>query len=258
MNMKQLTLRSFAAVLAIIATLSLPVLGAFAATSPKQACGHDISCIKQKGDQKIQERLDALQQLISRAQANKTITTDEHNDIVNNINEATKGLNQLKTKLDGETTEAAARQDYHDIFAQYYIFWIALPRERHQLLLDDMAQISAKLQSAEGNLQSAIDTAKSKGQDVTQEQNQLNEIKSLLSDAATQSNAANKLLDQLTVTNVSTRTQTIAALNTDCKAERADLVKAAADRKAILAELKGQTSPSTTPTSTATDTTSAS
>ncbi len=143
--------------------LCLPAT-AFAAsptTTPK--CGAtDTHCWITLGDQLISNRQTALTNLgnkVTEHLNDKLITSDQANALQSDISTNASGLTALQTKLNGETNAGAARQDVANIFLQFRIYAVVLPRDYRHLFLDVAINVDGKLRGLSDDLKEAIQHA---------------------------------------------------------------------------------------------------
>src|SRR5581483_5463440 len=141
------------------------------------------------------------------------------------------GLSNLKSKLDAETDAKAARQDVANIFLQFRIYAVVLPRDYRRIQMDVEINAKSLMQGVASTIKQAIGSAPAS------KQAQLN---ALFSDYQKQVAAAESQLDtaqqdfpamtpenfnQNRTSYESTRT----ALDNALKAARVDLHQAAKD-----------------------------
>lgn len=212
----------------------------------------DVKCVIAFGDLRIDERTAALSRLRDRANAQVAaghITTSQASAIQADVTSNQSGLTTLKSKLDAETDAAAARQDVRTIYTQFRIFAVVLPRDYHEIVLDIMTNVQAKMAGLEPKLQQAISSAPAS------EQQQLNALFSdftaRVTAASTQITNANGLVSYFTPDNFNSNQATYRAnwltFRSDILAGRADLRQAASDLHQMANILKSST-PSATPT----------
>jgi hypothetical protein len=215
----------------------------------------DVKCVIAFGDQRIDERTAALTKLNDKANAQVAaghITSSQASAIQADVTSNQSGLTALKSKLDAETDATAARQDVKTIYTQFRIFAVMLPRDYHEIVLDIMTNVQAKLVGLEPKLQQAIASAPA------DEQAQLNALYSdftaKLGAASTQITNANGMVSYFTPNNFDNNLATYGAnwlnFRSAVLAGRADLRQAASDLHQMAKILK----PSTTPAATATPT----
>jgi len=239
-------LRRFS-IIGVVAVLALGILvptTALAASAPSQKCAAgDVACVIAVGDQDIAARQTALTTLSGKitTQLNKnTITSDQANALQSDVTTNQNGLASLKTTLDAETTMQAARQDVHNIFFEFRIFAVVLPRDYHQLHLDVEINIKTKLKNLEPVLQQAISMAPSANQ--AQLNSLFSDFEAQVADSETQIDTVQTDLPSLTPANFNTNRTTYASTLTTLKAaEKAanqDLHQAGKDLNQITKLLK--------------------
>jgi len=232
----------FGATLALLLTAAVP---AIALAAPQDTrCGTDISCVKKFGDDAIAKRqtsLDAATTRINGFVSKNALTSTQAGPLLDQITTNKNGLASLKTKLDGETDITAARTDVKNIYLQFRIYAVFLPRTRHVVALDIMTNVDGKLTAAEPKIEDAISKAPAS------EQGQLNtlysDFKAQLKEAEAQIDGAQGQLPVLTPntynTDRATYDKAFAALHADTKAAHDALKKARDDLHQIAMILKG-------------------
>jgi len=232
----------FGATLALLLTAAIPAIALAAPQDTK--CGTDISCVKKFGDDAIAKRqtsLDAATTKINGFVSKNALTSTQAGPLLDQITTNKNGLASLKTKLDGETDITAARTDVKNIYLQFRIYAVFLPRTRHVVELDIMTNVDDKLTAAEPKIEDAISKAPAS------EQGQLNtlysDFKAQLKEAEAQIDAAQGQLPVLTPNTYNTDRATygkaFAALHADTKATHDALKKARDDLHQIAMILKG-------------------
>src|SRR5713226_4579065 len=160
------TLRRMPKRFAAIGILSLLALGAFipatalAAGPTSQKCAATgTHCWITLGDQLIAERQTSLTNLgskITRRLNDQLITSDQASVLQADVSTNASGLAALQTKLNAETNAPAARQDVVNIFLQFRIYAVVLPRDYRRLYLDIAVNVDAKLRGLSEKLKQAI------------------------------------------------------------------------------------------------------
>jgi hypothetical protein len=153
--------------------LAIPAT-AFAASPANTKCAaSDTQCWITQGDQLIAARQTSLTNLgnkVTERLNDNLITSDQANALQSDISTNASGLAALQTKLNAETNTAAARQDVANIFLQFRIYAVVLPRDYRRLYLDVAVNVDAKLRGLSGQLKQAIQGAPAS------EQGQLNTL----------------------------------------------------------------------------------
>ena len=142
--------------------LSIPAT-AFAASPTTTKCSaNDTQCWITLGDQLIAARQTALTNLgnkVTERLSEKLISSDQANALRSDISTNASGLTALQTKLNAETNAAAARQDVSNIFLQFRIYAVVLPRDYRRLYLDIAVNVDGKLRGLSDGLKEAIQGA---------------------------------------------------------------------------------------------------
>lgn len=231
--------------------LATPAVSAVSAAPNVTSCtATDVKCVIAFGDQRIDERTAALTKLNDRVNlqiAAGHITTSQVSAIQADVTSNKNGLTTLKGKLDAETDAAAARQDVRNIYSQFRIFAVVLPRDYHEVVLDSMTNVQAKLAGLEPKLQQAIASAPAG------EQQQLNTLYSdytaKVAAASTQITNANSLVSYFTPENFNSHRATYftnwLTFRSDILAGRADLRQGANDLHQMATILKSSSATAT-------------
>ncbi|WIG58236.1 MAG: hypothetical protein OJF49_000981 [Ktedonobacterales bacterium] len=212
-------------------------------------CAGNVKCIIGVGDALIAARqasLTALNARVTAALTAKRISSDQANALEADVSTNQTGLTNLKAKLDGDTDATTARTDVKNIFLQFRIYAVVLPRDYRTLFLDRMINLHDKLVGMEGKIADAISKAPA------DQQTQLNawftDYKNQLGDAESQIDAAQGELPQLTPENFNNNQSAyltaLGNLKNDEKQAFTDLKNAGADLKNIVGMLKSDTSAS--------------
>src|SRR6266852_888483 len=176
---------------------------AFAATNSTHTCAPTgTQCYITAGDQFIALRQTALTALSGKVTARENqhlISSDQSNVLQSDISTNQSGLAALKSKLDAETNPQAARQDVVNIFFQFRIFAVVLPRDYRRLYLDIAVNIDIKLRSLGPRVQQAIKNAPAGEQ--AQLNTLFNDYKTELSTAEAQFDLAQAYFPALTPAN---------------------------------------------------------
>ena len=232
---RSLPLSALLGIVACVLMLPATTLTALAAPVAAPRCATtDTACVIAAGNLLIAGRLTALAKLgdsVSSEHNLKHITDDEANALLADVSTNETNLNTLKSKLDTETSAVAARLDVRNIFFEFRIYAVVLPRDYRQLHVDIERTVHDKLKDLEPQLQQAINNASSS------EQAQLN---ALFSDYKQQVAAAEPQIDTATATlptltpasynlNSSTYKANLKTVSDAEQAAHSDLQKAASD-----------------------------
>jgi hypothetical protein len=257
------------AMLGAVVALALAALipaTAFAQAQNATGCAGDVHCIITFGDKLIANRQASLTTLsgkITTQLNDKHITSDQASSLQAMVTEGQNDMTQAKTKLDADTTAAAARADVRAIFVNYRIYAVLIPKTTTKMLVDIMSNVDAKLRSLQPKIGQAIDNA---GADKDNLNQLYADYKAQLSEAESQLDAAQGQFNSLTVANYdndrSVFDTALKDLKSDEKTAHADLKKATGDlhqiNQIVKSEKGGTSSGSSAPAATATPTSAAS
>jgi hypothetical protein len=252
-------LAAVGAVSALALGIAAPVTAFAGPAGPAMPKICDLACVKSFGDARVADRIASLNDLNSRVSAQlsaKHITSDQAGAIQSDIQSNESGLNALKTKLDGETDVTAARADVKNIYEQFRIYIVVMPRDRGELWLGLEVNVQAKMQDGEAKIETAINGAPAGEQ--AQLNTLFNDYKTQVGDAQSQIQAAQGLIPQLTPQNANTNRAayitSITDYRNDLRTAHRDLHQAAKDLHEIARILKSGGSggaSTTTPTASA-------
>jgi hypothetical protein len=249
-RMKQL-LRHWGAVSAMATMLTafclaLPALSAPALAAPASgtSCAKDdVQCVINVGNQLITNRLNDLNKLsnqVSLQLQRGHITADAASALQADITTNENGLKTLQSKLDSETSAQAARQDVKNIFVEFRIYAVVLPRDYQQLHFDIEKVLDAKLEAARSVIPVAISMAPASKQ--AQLQSLFSDYKAQLATAEAQFDTVQNTLPTLTPEsfnlNHATYLANLLKVRAAEKTAQAALHKAASDLHQIVQLLK--------------------
>lgn len=244
--MKRLMSFHWLARLATLGALAALALGAVALPATVLAAPRicDVHCVISYGDARITERQAALTTLgnaIADRAKNNHITSDQANALQADVTTNQHGLAALKSKLDAETGASAACQDVKDIYEQFRIYAVVLPRDYRTLELDIEINVAHKLKDLESKLQNAVNGAPSSIKD--QLTTLYNDYVTQVSNAEAQIDAAQGELPQLTPANFNTNQAgyktALTNLRNDVHTASKDVHQAGKDLHEIAKLLKG-------------------
>lgn len=249
---RRLAVAGVLAVLAVAAALPMTALAAPSGAASKPSCT-TVQCVIAFGDTAITNRLNSLNTLNTKVtnQLNAGhLTSAQASKLQGDVTTNSSGLNQLKAKLDAETDISAARQDVKNIYLQFRIYAVVLPRDYNTAWLDMLQNVDGKLRAVQPKIEWAVDHAPAS------EQGQLNtlysDFKAQLQEGESQIDAAQGQIATLTPANFdnakSVYTTAWTDFRSDTKTAHADIHSAAADLHQIAQILKSSASPASTPT----------
>jgi hypothetical protein len=226
--------------LSLAALGALGLVGSAVSAAPVAAAGKctTVSCVQQFGDQQIDARLDALNKLNDDAQNHKGLTDQQRQVIEGDVSTNENGLRALRKQLDGETDIKAALTDVKNIYVQFRIYAVVLPRDYGEIELFFEQNIITRMTDANQTITDLIQKAKDKGDDVTQLLALQADYNAKLADATSNTNNAQGLIPGLTPANYPGTDQTLKTYHTDLKNARTDIAAAAKDLHQMLQILK--------------------
>jgi len=168
----------------LIAGLSFGSIGtANAQVRPTRTPGAAFDAAKQACDTAINNRLSritTLQRLINDSQH---VTSDHRSTLLSQLASASNGLSQLKAKIGSDADPSTLRTDCRNIVQDFRIYVLVSPKVREVLVSDWETDIASRLSTIAGKIQTAIDSAKAKGKDVTTAQSDLAQMKTAIANA---------------------------------------------------------------------------
>lgn len=237
-----MTKQTVAAVTATIAVAGAFVgsNAAFALTSQQSATEQTrLQNIITKGDQEISRRLASLNNLTSIVNAATKLTASDKTTLDNEITTEISGLTALKTKLDSETTIEAARTDAQQIYSDYRVYALVLPKAHLVKFADSIQAVDSKLTTFAGKLQSRITTEQQAGKDVSAMQAALMDMNSKISAAQAAASQIESGVINLQPSDYNSNHQLLSNDMAQLKTAHADNKAAfAADAKSIVSTLK--------------------
>jgi hypothetical protein len=224
--------------LALVGTFGLLGVGVAAApvASAATKCT-TVSCVQQFGDAAINARLAALEKLKADAQNHKALTDDQRHIIINDVNTNENSLKSLKQKLDGETDIKAALIDVHNIYVQFRIYAVVLPRDYGEILLFHEQNAITRMSDAQQTITDLIQKDQN-GKNIDQIKALDQDYMNKLHDATKNTTAAQALIPSLVPANFPGTSSTLKTYRGDLKAARLDIQGAANDLHQMIQLLK--------------------
>lgn len=208
-----------------------------ATPTPRARCT-SVACVQQFGDARIAERLDALDKLAGVAQNHKGLTDQQRQTILSDVQTNKDGLNALKAKLDAETDIKAAVADVKNIYVQFRIFAVVIPRDAGEIWLFHEQNVIARMVAGNDKITDAIQKDKDAGKDVTHLLALQADYNAKLADATAKTNDAQSLIPSLVPANYPGTDATLKTYRSDLKTAHDDIVDAAKDLHQIVQILK--------------------
>ncbi len=230
------------------ASLAAPFAAAAAAhaeasTSPAGPVNADnatnrLANIKSKGDSEISRRLTTLNTLSSKISSYTKTSASDKQALTAEVTAEINGLTALKTKLDAETTVAAAASDVSSMVTEYRVYALLVPKVALIKTADDQQAVEAKLQAMASKLQTRITAAKTAGTDVTAMQASLDDLNAKVTAAVAISSSVEQKVLALQPNDYNSDHTVLGGYRDQLKTAHSDNLAAYADAKSIVTALK--------------------
>jgi len=231
------TLLATATVVALALGTCAPAFADGTAT-PAPSAGKSLAAIQANAKIKTTARIGALNTAIAKVNAAKDISSSDRSTILGTLNGDLAGMNTVEAKIAADTTIATAAADYKTIFTSYRVYAVAIPQSRLAAAADRMTGAAIpRLTDAQSKLAAAL-----AGPDASKSTPAL---QADLTDMSTQIAAASSALDgvaaealAVTPSAYNSNHAALTSVRSAVKAAIADLKKASADGKTVLAAIK--------------------
>lgn len=235
--------------LALFTLMTIPAYAQTASSSTAktervaQRLSQTMANQRDRAQQEITRRIDALNGLITRIQDMKNVSVASKASLNSQVQSIISNLNTLETKINTDTDEATLKADFKSVVDSYRIFMLVLPRTRIMASADRLTTINNSLNIVGTKLQTRINEAQTAGKDVTSLLTTLADYSSKVSDSLTQATAAdahiaNLVPDQGDKTIMDSNTTALKQSRSDLKVAQQDIVTARQDAKTIMQGLK--------------------
>lgn len=197
-----------------------------------------ISNLQARANKEIDRRIDRLNKLITRINSIKRLTSDQKSSFVSQIQTEITNLKNLKTKIAGDTDLTTLKADVRSIVTSYRVYALFIPQISLLASADRTLDIVDKVSALAAKLQSRIQTAQNKGNNVSSLQSALSDMQSKISDAKKQATNAIDAVVPLTPSGYPGNKTTLQNARTMLKTAHTDLVMARQDAKTITQGLR--------------------
>lgn len=215
-----------------------------------------ITAIQGRSDTEITQRIDSLNQILSRINAMVNISASDKTSLSSSLQTEIADLTSLKNSIDTDTSTTSLKTDFQSITKSYRVYMLVLPQASITAAADRVLDLVSDFNTLSAKLQGYITTAQSNGVDVSSAVSAMTDITAKVTDAGTQANAAISEItglqpDQGATTTIQANTATLKDAQSKIKAATADLTAARKDVTTIVSVIKGSMKFSTgVPTST--------
>src|SRR6185312_5611489 len=97
-----------------------------------------LAAIQKSADTMIENRITALNTLLSKIQNDTRLSADEKTTLTTNINTMIANLNALKAKIDADTDATTARADRKTIVTSYHVYATFEPSTRLLTIINNL------------------------------------------------------------------------------------------------------------------------
>ena len=242
----------------VVGSTLLMALAAFPASAQTVSASSTVkaaarlSTIITKANSDISMRLASLNDLNTKVQAMKNVSSTEKASISGEVQTSITNLNALQVKIDADTDAKTARADLASAINTTRIYALVIPQGYIEVGADRINTIGSLMTALATKLQARITTDQNAGDNVSSLQTALTDIGTQTTNANTQASTAqtgvaNLVPDQGNTTVAASNKAALVATRANIKTATADLKTARQDIQAILNGLKSfHTTASTT------------
>lgn len=194
-------------------------------------------------DKQITNRINSLNDSISKIEAIKNISTTNKATIASTTQNEIDSMNALKTKIESDTSTTTLKDDLKSITVDYRVYALIEPQIRILSAADRINQIISLMNTMETKLQARISTLQSSGVDTSSLVSIMSDITTKIADSETQAAAAITKTSSLTPDQGNTATATansaaIKGAKADIRVGNSDLQTARKDMNNIVSEIR--------------------
>lgn len=197
-----------------------------------------LQTIISKGDQEIARRLATLNSLAGKIASATKLSASDKATLSAEVSATISGLTSLKAQLDASTTVTAAIASGQDIFTQYRVYALVVPKVNLVKVADDQQTVEAKLTAVAQKLQTRLTAEQQAGKNVTALEAVLSDMNAKISAAQSISANIESVVINLQPADYNTNHAVLTGYNVQLKTAHADNAAAYADAKNIIAGLK--------------------
>lgn len=157
-----------------------------------------IAAIIARSDKQIEERISALNDVNTKVQALKHVSSSEKASIASIVQTNISGLTALKAKIDADTDLATLQADEKSILGSYRIYALVIPQGMILVSADRVVTIADMLTTVSSKLALRITEAQTAGKDVTSLNTTLADLNAKIALAKTEAATAQSSVSGLT------------------------------------------------------------
>ena len=204
-----------------------------------------LQTIISKGDSEISRRLTSLSTLSTKINDATKLSSSDKASLSNEVSSTTAGLTTLKTQLDSEASVTpvsaaltAAKTDVSNIYSEYRVYALVLPKVELVKVADDQQAVQAKLTNLSQKLQTRITADQKAGKNVATIQSEETDMTNQITSAQTISSNIESNVINLQPSDYNSNHSVLSGDNTQLKTAHTDDQNAETDAKNIVATLK--------------------
>lgn len=195
--------------------------------------------LQQRAQTEITRRLVFLNDLITKINGIKKLSSAEKTDLQGQIQTQIDGLNTLQAKIKADTDNTTLRADVKSIVTDYYIFLFFRVKVNLLVAADRLSTTTDNLSAIYTKLQTRINQEQTAGNDVTALNSLLSDMNAKITDAQTQYTAVQTELTPLTTQGYPGNKSTLQDARAKIQAAVQDLKAAYKDALQIRDGLRG-------------------
>lgn len=155
--------------------------------------------LKQKASREIDKRINTLNNLLDKMGLAKRLNDDDKSELSVQINDEIAGLETLRDKIEADSSLASLRADVQSIVKDYRVYKLIVPKARMLIASDRILAAAEKFEtSVIARLENALNESKNRGDDVSELEEKLEELKGNIESAKINAQKANDLVSELT------------------------------------------------------------
>ena len=154
--------------------------------------------LQARADKEITRRLESLQKLITRINEFKKLSAAQKTALTTQVQAQITSLTALQAKIKADTDPATLKTDVQSIIGSYRIYALFMPQIQILGAADRLLTTADEMSSHAATLETKINEAQAKGQNVTDLQTLLADMNAKVTDAKTQGQNAINAVTPLT------------------------------------------------------------
>ena len=145
---------------------------------------------QERAAKEISRRIDSLKQLLSRIAEFKKISSSQKATLSTQVQDQIDQLTALQAKIAADTDTAVLQTDIKSIIASYRIYALFMPKIQMLGATDRILTVADEMSAQELRLESKLPALQGKGENVTEPQAMLADMKTKIADAKVQAQTA--------------------------------------------------------------------